>query len=149
MGASLPLTRYLLTANGNRVEPAGTGTLIRVIVGTAALMAVSAIFAFGLGALFKRSVGAVAAAIVLVVLPYILSNAVILPAAAADWALRITPAAGFAIQQTIPAYHQVEGLYNPGNGFYPLAPWLGFGVTCLWAVAALALAAYRLRRRDV
>ncbi len=149
VGGSLPLTRHLLAANGNRVEPASTGTLVQAIVGTAALMAVAAILALGFGALFKRSVAAVAATIVLVVLPYLLSNAVILPATAADWVLRITPAAGFAVQQTIPAYDQVAGLYNPGNGFYPLAPWTGFGVTCLWAVAVLGLAAYRLGRRDV
>ncbi len=148
IGVSLPLSRHLLVAGGNRVEPASTATLVRVTIGTAALMAVAAVLALGIGALFKRSVGAVASAIVLIVVPYILSTAAILPAATADWVLRFTPAAGFAVQQTIPAYHQVDGFYTPASGFYPLAPWLGFTVLCAWAAAALGLAAYRLRRRD-
>jgi ABC-type transport system involved in multi-copper enzyme maturation permease subunit len=149
IGFSLPVARHLLAAGGNRVEPASTAAMIQVIVGTAALMAVAAMLALGLGALFKRSAGAVAAAIVLIVVPYILSTAAILPAAAADWVLRFAPAAGFAVQQTIPAYHQVDGFYTPASGFYPLAPWLGFAVLCAWAVAAHGLAAYRLSRRDV
>ncbi|WP_201760844.1 MULTISPECIES: hypothetical protein [unclassified Nonomuraea] len=30
----------------------------------------------------------------------------------------------------------------------PLPPWAGFAVSCRYTAAALALAAYRLRRRD-
>ncbi|HWB35078.1 MAG TPA: hypothetical protein VHA75_03545, partial [Rugosimonospora sp.] len=59
-----------------------------------------------------------------------------------------TPAAAFAVQQTIPAYHQVDGYYTPAMGFYPLAPWLGFAVLCAWAAAAFGLAMRRLRRED-
>jgi hypothetical protein len=149
VGISLPLSRQILVSAGNRVQPAPWSAFVQVTVGTAALMAVAAVFALGLGALFKRSVGAVAAGIVLVVVPYILATAAILPTAAADWVLRISPAAAFAVQQTIPAYHQVDGVYTPAMGFYPLAPWVGFAVLCAWAAAALGLAAYRLRRSDV
>jgi hypothetical protein len=39
-------------------------------------------------------------------------------------------------------------VYGPNEGFFPLAPWAGLGVLCLWAMAALVLAAVRLRRRD-
>jgi ABC-type transport system involved in multi-copper enzyme maturation permease subunit len=149
VGVALPLSRHILTSGGNRVEPAPWPAIMQVTVGTAALMAVAAVFALGLGALFKRSVGAVAAGIVLVVVPYILATAAILPVTAADWVLRISPAAAFAVQQTIPAYQQVDGYYTPEMGFYPLAPWVGFAVLCAWAAAALGLAAYRLRRSDV
>ena len=38
--------------------------------------------------------------------------------------------------------------YSPGNGYFPLGPWGGFAVLCAWAVLALALATYALRRRD-
>jgi hypothetical protein len=72
----------------------------------------------------------------------------VLPAGAADWVLRVTPAAGFAIRQVIPAYPQVAASYTPSSGYFPLAPWAGFAVTCAWAALALALAAYLLRRRD-
>jgi ABC-type transport system involved in multi-copper enzyme maturation permease subunit len=34
------------------------------------------------------------------------------------------------------------------SGYYPLAPWAGFAVLCVWTVAALVLAAFLLHRRD-
>lgn len=46
----------------------------------------------------------------------------VLPAGAADWLLRLTPAAAFAIQQTVPRYPQVSNTYVPFFGYYPLAP---------------------------
>ena len=61
---------------------------------------------------------------------------------------RVTPAAAFAVQQTLIAYPQVSNLYTPSAGYYPLAPWAGFAVLCVWAAVALALAAYLLHRRD-
>jgi hypothetical protein len=68
---------------------------------------------------------------------------------AREWLLRITPAAGFSVQQVTPQFSQVAGAsYTPNWGYYPLAPWAGFAVECAWAVAALALAFYLLRRRD-
>ena len=72
----------------------------------------------------------------------------VLPTGAADWLLRVTPAAGFAIKQVIPAYPQVTGGYTPFGDYFPLAPWAGFAVTCAWAALALVLAAFLLRRRD-
>jgi ABC-type transport system involved in multi-copper enzyme maturation permease subunit len=72
----------------------------------------------------------------------------VLPAGVAGWLLRVTPAAGFAIQQAIPGYPQVSNSYTPQFGYYPLAPWAGLAVACLWALAALGLALVLLRRRD-
>jgi hypothetical protein len=71
-----------------------------------------------------------------------------MPAGAADWVLRVTPAAGFAIRQVLPAYPQVAAGYTPFGDFFPLVPWAGFAVSCAWAALALALATYLLRRRD-
>ena len=82
-----------------------------------------------------------------VVLPYLLENTV-LPAGAAGWVLRVTPAAGFAIQQSLPQYPQVAASYTPANGYFPLAPWAGFAVLCGYAALALALAVIVLRRRE-
>jgi ABC-type transport system involved in multi-copper enzyme maturation permease subunit len=96
----------------------------------------------------RRSAGAVAAVIAAIVLPYLLAISNVMPLGAAQWLLRITPAAGLAIQQTLPQYPQVSGAYSPGNGFYPLAPWAGFAVLCGYAALALILAAFLLRRRD-
>jgi hypothetical protein len=71
-----------------------------------------------------------------------------LPVEVAKWLLRLTPAAAFAIQQSIPAYPQVYGIHGPSDGYFPLPPWVGLGVLLLWAGVVLALAARRFRRDD-
>lgn len=124
-------------------------TEVRIVVGTAALLAVCAVLAVALGAILRRSAGAVAAVVVVTVLPYILTVAAVLPAVPAQWVLRLTPAAGFAIQQTVVAYPQVNGAYTPAFGYFPLPPWAGLAVLCGWAALALAVATHLLRRRDV
>jgi hypothetical protein len=62
--------------------------------------------------------------------------------------MRLTPAAGLAIEQSIPNYPQVTNVTEPALGTYPLPPFAGFAVLCAWAAAALALAFFLLRRRD-
>jgi ABC-type transport system involved in multi-copper enzyme maturation permease subunit len=119
-----------------------------VIAGIAALFAVAAVIALGLGTVLRRSAGAVTAAIGAIVLPYILAVASVLPAGPAEWLLRLTPAAAFAVQQSMPQYPQVINAYTPSNGYYPLAPWAGLAVLCGYAALALGLAAFLLRRRD-
>jgi ABC-type transport system involved in multi-copper enzyme maturation permease subunit len=136
-------------SRGIFVDPVPVLTEVRVVAGTAALLAVAAVLAVALGALVRRSAVAVTAVIAVIVLPYFFAVPLaVLPAGAADWLLRVTPAAGFAIQQPYPAYPQVATSYIPGNGYYPLAPWAGFAVLCAWTALALGLAMYLLRRRD-
>ena len=81
-------------------------------------------------------------------LPYLLAVASVLPADPAQWLLRITPAAGFAITQSTPEWAQVAVDYLPRTGFFPLAPWAGFAVLCIWTALALGLANVALQRRD-
>ncbi len=138
----------LASAKGFYLYPVTGLTEVRVVAGTAALLAVGAVFALGVGALLRRSVVTVTVVIVAIVFPYILAMASVLPVGTADWLLRLTPAAGFAIQQSVPAYPQVTALYTPNGGYFPLAPWAGFAVLCAWAAAALGLAVVMLRRRD-
>jgi ABC-type transport system involved in multi-copper enzyme maturation permease subunit len=132
---------------GEYVLPVSTLTEVRVIVGTAAVVAVAAVLAVAIGAILRRSAAAVSAVIALIVLPILLSDTV-LPGGVAGWVLRITPAAGLAIQQSIPNYPQVTTSASAIAGAYPLTPWAGFAVLCLYAAAALAIAAVLLRRRD-
>ena len=146
---ALPLGLHLLRANGNAIFPIGLPTEVRLVVGTAALLAVTAVFALAIGTITRRSAGAVTTAVALTVLPYLLAVSAVLPAGPSEWLLRLTPAAGFAVQQSLTQYHQVAGVYSPANGYYPLAPWAGFAVLCAWTALAMGLAAYRLRRRDV
>jgi ABC-type transport system involved in multi-copper enzyme maturation permease subunit len=139
----------LLAGNGFAIDPATALTQVRVIAGTAALTAVAAVFALGIGAIVRNGAAAVTIVITAIILPYLLAAVLpVLPAGAADWLLRVTPAAGFAIQQAIPAYPQVAGSYTPDQGYFPLAPLAGFAVLCGYAALALALAVFLLRRRD-
>jgi ABC-type transport system involved in multi-copper enzyme maturation permease subunit len=123
-------------------------TEVRVIGGTAAMLAVAAVFAVALGAILRRSAAAITIAVVVVVMPFLLTALNVVPAGAGDWLLRLTPAAGLAAEQSIPRYAQVTTVTSAVQGYYPLSPYAGFGVLCLWAAAALALALVLLRRRD-
>jgi ABC-type transport system involved in multi-copper enzyme maturation permease subunit len=120
----------------------------RVIVGTAAMLAVAAVFAVALGAILRRSAAAITIAVVMIVMPFLLAALNVVPAGVGDWLLRVTPAAALAIEQSIPRYAQVTTAISPVRGYYPLSPYAGFAVLCLWAAAALALALIMLRRRD-
>ena len=123
-----------------------SGHGLQIVVGTAGLLAVAAILALSAGAVLRRSAGAITATVALLIVPVILGT--ILPQGPADWVLRLTPAAAFGLQEGTPQYSQVMHTCDPYNGCFPLAPWTGFAVACVWAVAALGLAVYVLRRRD-
>jgi hypothetical protein len=62
--------------------------------------------------------------------------------------LRLTPAAGFSVEQSLQAFSQVSAPYWPQYGYYPLPQSGGFLVLCAYAAVALALASYLLGRRD-
>jgi ABC-type transport system involved in multi-copper enzyme maturation permease subunit len=145
----IPAGASLLRSHGNYVFPMSALTEVRLVAGIAALLAVTAVLALAAGTILRHAAGAITAVIALTVVTYFFSVPLaVLPAGAADWLLRVTPAAGFAIQQYVPAYPQVNNVYTPQHGYFPLAPWAGFGVLCLWAAATLWLATVLLRRRD-
>jgi ABC-type transport system involved in multi-copper enzyme maturation permease subunit len=146
--AAVIVGAVLAQARNSYVYPVPWPTELRMIVGTALLIAVIAVLAVALGTLLRRSAAAVTLVIVVIVLPYILGAASFLPVGDADWLLRITPAAAFAVQQASPQYPQVTAIYSPNSGFFPLAPWAGFAVLCGYAALALGLAVVLLRRRD-
>jgi ABC-type transport system involved in multi-copper enzyme maturation permease subunit len=146
---AVPLGERLARANGVYLFPVTPSTQLRVELGTAALLATAAIVALAVGTVFRRSAGAVTAVIVAIVLPYVLVAQIpFLPAGVSDWLTRVTPAAAFAVQQTLVRYPQVSSNYRPYNGYYPLAPWAGFAVLAGYAVVSLAVAAIVLRGRD-
>lgn len=137
----------VLRANGVYVHPTSIGTEIRVVVGTAALLAGTAVLAMAIGSVARRSAVAVASAIAVIVVPYLLAIA-FLPASAAQWLLRVTPAAAFAVQQSAVQYPQVDNVYTPADGYFPLNPLAGFGVLAAWVALTLGLAVFLIRRRD-
>lgn len=137
----------VLRTHGVYVLPASTGIELRLILGTGLLLALASILAMAVGSVLRRSSAAVAGVIVLIVLPYLLAVSV-LPLSAAQWVLRFSPAAAFAIQQSATQWAQVDNVYTPAGGYFPLSPVAGLGVLVLWTAAALGLAVVLLRRRD-
>lgn len=143
---ALPLGEHFLNANGNYVFPASALTEVRIIVGSSVLLAGTAICAVALGTILRKGAGAVVAGILVFVLPYILGQ--FMSGSAQEWLFRVTPAAGFAVFGSLPHSAQVSYPYTLGNGYYPLSPWAGALVLCTYALFALGVAAYVLRRRD-
>ena len=135
-------------SSGFILAPVSAATEVRVLVGTALLLAVVTVLALAVGAILRRSATAVTVVVAAVVLPYILAVSPVLPDGASRLLLSVTPAAGFAIQQSMTKYPQVITSYTPTFGYYPLAPWAGFAVLCGYTALAFAVAVVRLRRRD-
>jgi ABC-type transport system involved in multi-copper enzyme maturation permease subunit len=135
-------------ARGSYAFPISGMAEARVIIGTAVLAAFFAVLAMAIGVIVRRGAATVALAVLVIVVPYFLAVFAVVPLNAGDWLLRIMPAAGFALQQPYPAYGQVSMFYAPFSGYFPLPAWGGLAVLAAWTAAALALAAYLLRRRD-
>ncbi|MFD9332546.1 ABC transporter permease subunit [Streptomyces sp. NPDC060065] len=149
---TFPLAQSTMRSNGFKPPAYPDLSLLdtpalRAVVGSAALLSLVAVLALAAGAILRNSAGAITVVVVLVILPQILAFALPLPVA--QWLLRLTPAAAFAIQQGVTYYPQMDHNCLPESGCYPLAPWNGFAVLCAYVALALALAAWRLRRRDV
>jgi ABC-type transport system involved in multi-copper enzyme maturation permease subunit len=146
--AAVLIGSAIIRARGNTEFPEPWPAELRVIIGTGVLVAVAAVLILAVGAMVRRSAVTIAIAIVALVVPYFLAATAVLPLGVMDWVLRITPAAGFALQQAYPTYAQVNGNYAPWNGYYPLAGWAGLAVLAAWTAVALAAATYLLGRRD-
>jgi hypothetical protein len=149
--AVLLIDRPIMRDNGFRppVYPDWSLTdpaVLRAIVGTAAVLATIAVFSLALGTVLRRAAGAVAAVIVLIVLPQLLASG--LPATAGQWLMRLTPAAGFSIQQTTRQYDHVSRICLPEDGCVYDQPWAGFAVICAYALVTMAVALWLLPRRD-
>jgi len=110
------------------------GPVLRAVVGTGLVLALLAVLALALGALFRSSAAAITVVIALVVLPLIIGPFLTLGDEA--WLKRITPGAGMAIQQTRERWDDAIG------------PWPGIAVLCGWVAVALVAAVVQLRRRD-
>jgi ABC-type transport system involved in multi-copper enzyme maturation permease subunit len=144
----------LLRRAGGLQWPVPLLTEARMVVGTAALLALAAVLALAIGTIVRRSAPAVAIVIVVILVPYLLAFNPVPGSqgsgngAGPAWPLQITPAAALSVQQAVPRFYQLNDSYSLQNGYYPLGPWVGLAVECAWAAAALTLAYYVLRRRD-
>jgi ABC-2 type transport system permease protein len=105
----------------------------RAVIGAALYLTVVGLFGLGLGAIVRNTAGGIAAfAGIMFVLPPLMN---VLPTSWNNAASPYLPlAAGEAIMSTTPGNH--------------LSPWVGLGLLCAYAAAALAIASVLLLRRD-
>jgi ABC-type transport system involved in multi-copper enzyme maturation permease subunit len=129
------LAQPILESNGFTGSSLSQGPVLRAVVGTAVLVALVAVLSLAVGVILRHSAGAITVVVVLLFVPQLLGSG--LPLSAAVWLGRLTPAAGFAIQQTVEQYDTA------------INPWAGLGVLTVYTAAALAAAYWVLRRRDV
>ncbi|MEA2297955.1 MAG: type transport system permease protein [Solirubrobacteraceae bacterium] len=113
----------------------GDPQVLRAVFGGGLYLAVLGLLGLGLGAIIRVSAGAISALFgILFVLPII--STVALPQ---SWQDTINPyLPGDAGRQIFAVTHDATSL----------GPWAGFGVFCIYAVIALAVAAVLINRRD-
>ncbi len=147
---AIPLGEHVMNANGNYIFPADSLTVARVIAGSGALIALTAVAVLGIGTVLRRSAGAILVGVLVFVLPTFTGPGIIGPtssASAAAWLYRVTPAAGFSVLGLLPRSRLVSYPYTMANGYYPLPPWAGLLVLAAYAAVALFAARVVLLRR--
>ena len=131
--AAFLLGQSLLSAEGLDIPLSDPGGA-RAVLGSALYLGAVGLLGLGLGALLRSTAGAVAGLFGILFAPQLLAG--LLPAA---WSDRIYP------YLPVPAGVAVTAV-QPDQA--ALAPWSGFALFCLYVAVVLALAAWRLRRRD-
>jgi ABC-2 type transport system permease protein len=112
----------------------GDPQVTRIVVGAGLVVAVTAICGFGIGAIIRSTAGSVATIVgIFFVLPILASLA--LPRNEAGLARFLPSNAG-------------DALWGGTIGPRSMTPWSGFALLCGYAVALVAVAAWRLRRGD-
>jgi ABC-2 type transport system permease protein len=131
----------LLEANGytvaNGYADRSLPDLLQAIGGTGLYLVALALFSFGIAALLRHTAAAISTVVALMFVPLVAASLV--TGTASDRLLQISPmTAGLAIQRTVE--NQPDQI--------PIDPWVGLGVTFLWALAALGAALWLVARRD-
>jgi hypothetical protein len=139
-GIVVPAGLAVIKANGIPVQPSSVLTEVRVIVGVAAVLALCAVLAYGLGVWLRRGWAAVLIGLAVVAVPQAITSFPLLPDPVAEWLLRVTPAAGFAVQQTLVEYPQVTAHFAPSAGYFPLPGWAGLAVLCVYTIVTVRMA---------
>ncbi|MHB8574445.1 MAG: ABC transporter permease subunit [Dehalococcoidia bacterium] len=112
----------------------GDPGVFRALIGGGLYLAVFGLLGLGLGAIVRRSAGAIATLLGLLFVPQILVQ--LLPQAWKD---------------TVGPYVPMQAggsIYSARPEAGALGPWAGFGVFCLYAVVALGVGFFLINRRD-
>ena len=148
---AIPVGVHVLHNGGNYILPTNALTLIQIVAGTGALLAITAVGVLALGTILRSSAGAVTAGTVLFILPNLVGPGVLGPGGAGGFTTalyRFSPAAAFSIYGVLPRSSLVSFPYTLATGYYPVAASVGLGVLCIYSAVALAAATFLLRRRD-
>jgi hypothetical protein len=98
------------------------------------LVALVAVLSLAVATVTRRTAAAITVVLLALLVPQIVATG--LPVSVAVWVERVTPAAGFAIQQTVHRYDTA------------IAPLAGLAVLAGYTALALALATWSLKGRD-
>lgn len=134
--AAFFLGTAIFTGHGITDSLTAPGAL-RSVIGTALYLAVLGLASLGLGALVRRTAGAIAILIALLIFLPVSAGA--LPA---SWQGNVNPYLPSVAGQMIIGHTKFA---PPGH---LLAPWTGFAVFCAYTAATLIAAAITLHRRD-
>jgi ABC-2 type transport system permease protein len=125
----------ILSAKGIGVT-IGAPDALRTVIGTSVYLTVLGLLALGIGALIRKTAGAITAVVGMIF---------VLPGLAA-----LLPASLDAVPKFLPsnAGQAIIGGSSRAGAAASLSPWVGLGVFFLYATVALAAAAFTLVRRD-
>ena len=112
----------------------GDPGVLRAVIGGGLYVAASGLFGLAMGVLLRRTAGAVTAAVAMLLVLPPLTN--VLPGGWGDAVVRYF---------TSNAGQQISYIHQTGNY---LAPWVGFGIYCVWWAIPLAAGAWLMQRRD-
>ncbi|WP_329522057.1 ABC transporter permease subunit [Spirillospora sp. NBC_01491] len=124
----------VMRGKGLAPPPVTEWPVLRAVLGTALLLALIAVLSVGVAVILRHAAASITVLLLVLLVPQIVATG--LPLSAATWLERLSPAAGFAMQQTVPRYDTALG------------PWAGLGVLAAYTAAVLAAALWLLRRRD-
>ncbi|HEX9521272.1 MAG TPA: hypothetical protein VF940_34475, partial [Streptosporangiaceae bacterium] len=114
--------------------------VLRAVIGGALLIGALGVLSLAIAALVRHSAAAISIVIALFILPVFIASPLSLTAA--HWLIALTPTGGLAVLRAKPP---TDLLAEPWSA---LSPWLGLGVACAYAALALALAIWRIERKD-
>jgi ABC-type transport system involved in multi-copper enzyme maturation permease subunit len=114
--------------------------VLRMVIGGGLFLAVCGLLSFGIGAMLRHTAGVIASGIGLMFVLWILSQ--FLPGPPSGWFGQED------IDKWIPFNAGSAIWENQANGLHPFSPWIGFGVFCAYAAAAIIGGLVVFRRRD-
>lgn len=118
----------------------GHHDVLRMVIGGGLFLAVCGLLSFGIGAILRHTAGAITTGIGLMFVLTILSN--FLPGPPSGWLGQAD------IDKWLPFFAGAHIWQNQMTGVNPFSPWVGFGVFCGYAAAAIIAGLVMFKRRD-